>query len=321
MRRGSLLTQLRDRLARVQGSSRLADRLVRSVDRYLVVQGSLLAAGMTYYGFLALFPLVAVLFGVAAVVSRLAPSVDSTLRDQVVKYAPQLNLDAVTTASIAVGVIGLGVMLYAGVRWVGAMRRAMSLMWLEEPRSTPFVRGLVRDALTLVLLGGAVLVSVALTIVTQLASSVLSGLLGETATAVGVRAISLAAVLVIDILVCWVLLGAAPPGRLRGRERLLAAVLAGLGFEVLKQLGTLIVASASRNVVYGTFAATVGVLIWISYVSKWVLMVGAWAAIGGTPASEVTAGPPGPAQDEGEDHGEQGHESGAERRPAAGDRG
>ena len=33
--------------------------------------------------------------------------------------------------------------------------------------------------------------------------------------------------------------------------------------EVLKQAGTVIVSGASRNVVYGTFAVTVGLIIWI----------------------------------------------------------
>jgi membrane protein len=275
----SLLTRVRDRLARVQDSSPRADRLVRTVDRYALAQGSLLAAGMTYYAFLALFPLVAVALGVASLVSRLAPSVDETVRTQVARYAPELDLDTMTAAGITVGVIGLVVVVYAGVRWVGATRRSMSLMWLEEPRSTPFVAGVLRDGLVLALLGVAVLASLVLTVFAQLASTILSDLLGEGTSAVAVRLVSLAVALVIDVGIAWVLLGSAPRGQLVGRHRLWAAVLAGLGFEVLKQVGTLIVASASRNIIYGTFAATVGVLIWLAYASRWILLVGAWAAV------------------------------------------
>ena len=101
-------------------------------------------------------------------------------------------------------------------------------------------------------------------------------------------------------------------------------MVAGLGFEVLKQLGGLIVGAASHNVVYGTFAATVGVLIWISYMSKWILFVGAWALVDAQPELEPGAAPGGG----GHPHGDpavlppavQGHQAHADGE-AAGDAG
>ena len=77
----SLLAAMRSLLVRVRDRSPLADRTVRAVDDYLDAQGSLLSAGMTYYGFLAIFPLVAVALGVASVLSRVVPSVERTLRE------------------------------------------------------------------------------------------------------------------------------------------------------------------------------------------------------------------------------------------------
>ena len=74
--RTRVLDRVRSRLASVRDRSPAADHGVRAVDRYLEVQGSLLAAAVSYYGFLALFPLIAVVFGVTSVLSRVAPSVE-----------------------------------------------------------------------------------------------------------------------------------------------------------------------------------------------------------------------------------------------------
>ena len=100
---------------------------------------------------------------------------------------------------------------------------------VEEPRSTSFVTGIVRDALTIALLGVAVIASFVLTVFAQLASSVLSDVLDEGTSALAVRAVSLAVALAIDVGVAWVILGAAPRGQLLGRDRLVAAAVAGLG--------------------------------------------------------------------------------------------
>src|SRR5213076_1379318 len=101
----SLLAGVRALLVRVRGRSRLADRTVQAVDDYLDAQGSLLSAGMTYYGFLALFPLLAVALGIASVLSRVVPAVDETLRRNLAQVAPNADLDSLSTAGIAVGIV------------------------------------------------------------------------------------------------------------------------------------------------------------------------------------------------------------------------
>lgn len=284
---------MRGLLVRVRYRSRLADRTVRAVDDYLDAQGSLLSAGMTYYGFLALFPLVAVALGVTSLLSRFVPSVDETLRQNLTEVVPTADLDAIASAGIAVGLIGLGVMLYAGIRWVGALRRSLTVLSGQPPRSVPYMRGLVRDSATLALLGAAVLASVALSVVGQFASGILEHWFGSGAGATTLRVVTLAAALAADLAIGWILYYGIPGHPLSGRRLLLTAAVAGLGFEVLKQLGGLIVAAASHNVVYGGFAATVGVLIWISYMSKWILFVGTWALVDVQPQLEASAAPGG----------------------------
>ena len=143
----------------------------------------------------------------------------------------------------------------------------------------------------LALLGAAVLASIALSLVTQLATGLLSGLLGTGASSHLVRVATLVAALATDLAIGWALYHVVDDPRLRGRRLLVTAAVAGLGFEVLKQLAAVIIAAASHNVIYGTFAATVGVLIWMSYLSKWILFVGAWALVQEIAGPQPPTGP------------------------------
>jgi membrane protein len=252
-RRARLIEQVRARLASVRDRSQLADHGVRAVDRYLQVQGALLAAAVSYYAFLALFPLIAVAFGVASVLSRVAPSVQESVRRELATFFPTVDLNTLAREGLAVGVVGLVVLAYAGVRWVGSLRRSVSLLWDVPPRSVGFVAGLVRDVLSLVLLGGGLLASGVVSVAAQVATDLVGRWigLGGRPHAVVVHLLVLAASLVANFLV---------------------------GFQVLVQLVGVVLNRTSSNVVYGTVAATVGVLIWISYVSRLILLIAAWAA-------------------------------------------
>ncbi len=275
-----LIDQVRARLVSVRDRSRLADHGVRAVDRYLEVQGALLAAAVSYYGFLALLPLIAVALGVTSVLSRVAPSVQQSLRHQLDSVFPTVNLDALARDGITVGLVGLVVLAYAGVRWIGSLRRSVSLLWDVAPRSIGFVAGLARDVLLLVLLGGCLLASALFSVVAQVATDLVGGWLGLGGRphAVLVHVLVLAASLLANFGVGWVLFRTLPNKASSEREHLRAAAIFSVGFQILVQLVGVVVGRTSSSVVYGTFAATVGVLVWISYVSRLILLIAAWAA-------------------------------------------
>ncbi len=278
--RAPILDRIRSRLVSVRDRSPAADHGVRAVDRYLEVQGSLLAAAVSYYGFLALFPLIAVAFGVTSVLSRVAPSVEASLRGQLATVFPTLNLDALAKDGIAVGLIGLVVLAYTGVRWIGSLRRSVSLLWDVEPRSLSYLRAMVRDVLSLVLLGGSLLASGVFTVVAQVATDLVGGWigLGGQPHSVLIHGLVLVASLVANFLIGWVLFRTLPNKVASEREHLVAAAIFSVGFLVLVQFVGVILGHVSSNVVYGTFAATVGVLVWISYVSRLILLIASWAA-------------------------------------------
>jgi membrane protein len=69
------------------------------------------------------------------------------------------------------------------------------------------------------------------------------------------------------------------PGlELRPGLHLQCATLGGVGFAGLTWAGSLIVAPSLANPVYGVFAVTIGLLIWITLVSRLTLLVAAWGA-------------------------------------------
>ena len=72
-------------------------------------------------------------------------------------------------------------------------------------------------------------------------------------------------------------------------------MLAAVGFELLKQAAALVVSGVSTNVIYGTFAATVGLLVWIGYASRLLLMAGAWVVTSEPPPAPAAARPSAPA--------------------------
>jgi membrane protein len=279
-RRDRLINRVRARLVSVRDRSPVADHGVRAVDRYLEVQGTLLAAAVSYYGFLAVFPMIAVAIGVASVVSRVAPKVEDSVRRQIETAFPTIDLAALARDGITVGIIGLFILAYAGVRWIGSLRRSVSLMWNMAPRSIGFLNGLIRDAVALVLLGGCLLASGVFSVVAQIATDAVSrwfGLGGRPNTVL-VQVVVLAVSLLADFLVGWVLFRSLPNRVTSERENLESAAIFAVGFQVLVQLVGVILGRAGSSVIYGTFAATVGVLVWISYVSKLILFISAWAA-------------------------------------------
>ena len=68
--------------------------------------------------------------------------------------------------------------------------------------------------------------------------------------------------------------GTCAPWRRIARGALFGAV----GFEILKQVATLLIGRTTQNPVYASFAVLVGLMVWINIVSRFALFVAAWTA-------------------------------------------
>lgn len=262
------------------------DHLVRAVERYSDQNGSQLAASVTYFAFLAFFPLVALAFSILGYVSFMHEEIraylDAAIQDLLPGLADELPMEEIERARLGAGALGFLGLLYTGLGSMWALRHALHTIWLKGVTDTPnfFVAKLL-DTFAIAVLGLAMLGSVALTSVAQAATQwllALAALDGSTAAAVLTRGLGLAAGVGADTLIFLLMFrhlsGTRRPWWLLWRGALLAAV----GFEALKTAGALFVRGTLDNPVYASFAVLVGLLVWINLVARFLLFAAAWTA-------------------------------------------
>ncbi|RNL82306.1 YihY/virulence factor BrkB family protein [Halostreptopolyspora alba] len=294
------------------------DHLVRAYERFSDERGNQLAASVTYFAFLSFFPLLALAFAVAGYLAEFHVAARDYMERAVADALPgisgELPIEAIAESRVGTGVLGVLGLLYAGLGAVSSLRQALHVIWLKSVSESPnFLVAKLVDTVVMVVLGTAMLVSVALTSVLQTGTRWLLGGLGLDEVGVLVvatRLVGLVVAVAVSTLVFLVLFsrlsGSGRPWRLLWRGALLAAV----GFEILKALGATLLAGTLSNPVYASFAVLVGLLVWINIVMRVVLFAAAWTATwlpvappypGAVPMAvpsgdtAVSAGPPVPA--------------------------
>ena len=150
-------------------------RLWRTVARYVEVRVSRLAAFVTYYGFLALFPLAALGFAVLGILSRYLPELDDAVVGQVTDHGGALGLtpevvEQLQRAAVGLGLISLAFLLYAGVRFMEALREALALVFGgARPRGRIAIR-VGADVVLLLLFGLVLIGSIVLSTITTISA-------------------------------------------------------------------------------------------------------------------------------------------------------
>ncbi|MCX4410677.1 YihY/virulence factor BrkB family protein [Streptomyces sp. NPDC059837] len=279
-----------DWLKKLPGVGPLVTRLMathawRSYERLDRVKWARLAAAMTFISFVALFPLLTVGAAIAAatLTSQRQKELQDKIADQVPGISDQLDINGLVQNAGTIGLIAGAVLLFTGIGWVGSMRDCLRAVWeLPDREENPLLRKLL-DAGILVGLGGAVLVTIAV-------STVASSLVGLTARQLGIgehdwgsvllQSAAFAVAVLTDFLVLLYVLtllpGVEPP-----RHRLVVAALMGaVGFELLKLLLSSYMRGVASKSMYGAFGVPVALLLWINFTAKLVLFCAAWTATG-----------------------------------------
>ncbi|GII53176.1 membrane protein [Planotetraspora thailandica] len=266
-----------------------ADHLIRTVQRYQVQSGDRLAGAFTYFAFLSFFPLIALAF---AVTQFAAPGVLDTLiraiNEQFPGLASKLQIDKLKDVRTSAGVFGLVGLFYAGLGAMDALRSALREIWMVAEPPLNYFRGKLRDLVALVLVGVTLIVSVAVGGFATGATGTVTGWLGMGDTALGGALVWITGLLVsvgADVVLFLVILGWLAKPREPFRVVFMGALLGAVGFGLLKQVATLILAGTLRNPVYGAFAVIVGLLLWINLAARVILYAAAWTAT-------ATMGPP-----------------------------
>ena len=155
----------------------LVDHPVRAYRHFSARNGPTIAAAVTYFGFLSLFPLLALSFATVGFVAHNRPEVQHVLDAVLQSLLPgmignepdQIPLAAIRDAAGAAAGIGVLTMMYAGLNWISEMRDAVAAMFdVESSRGPSFGRAKMiaavsaraRDAVALMAIGLILLVSV-----------------------------------------------------------------------------------------------------------------------------------------------------------------
>ncbi|MFF3461213.1 YihY/virulence factor BrkB family protein [Streptomyces sp. NPDC002619] len=268
-----------------------ATRVWRAYERLDRVKWTRLAAAMTFISFTALFPLLTVAAAIAA--ATLSPARQKSVEDKIADQFPGLSdLDSLVHNAGTVGLIAGAVLLFTGIGWVGQMRDCLRAVWeLPDPDENAVVRKGV-DAGVLLGLGGALMVTLAASVVASAAVGRVARQLGLAEHGWGLILLRVAAFAVAVLADFFVLLyvltllpGVEPP-----RRRLLVAALFGaVGFELLKLLLSGYIQGVAGRSTYGAFGTPVALLLWINFCAKLVLFCAAWTATDGSEA-DVTDG-------------------------------
>ena len=263
--------------------------------RLQVTNGNLYAAAITYFSFLALFPLILLGVSIVGFVLSSHPAALHTLFDKIAENAPgqfgSTLKDAVETAidqRTSVGIIGLVGVLITGLGWIGNLRASLDAVWKRTPPKQNPVMQRVVNLLILAGLGLGILVSLGLTAGWAAFSHVVLktiGLDGIPGMGTALGAVGILVTIVADAVIFFFVLVRIPQVEVPVRIGIKGALLAAAGFEILKIAGTYTIAASSHSATAGPFASIIAVLVWIQLVTRFMLFCCAWTA-------ELTVGEP-----------------------------
>jgi membrane protein len=264
------------------------DHLVHAGGHYNRVQGDLLAAGVTYYGFLALFPVLLLLASIAGLVLRGDPLLREQLITAVREAVPgptgaelARQVTAAIDSATTFGLIGLAGFLFVGLGAMDKLRVGMDLVWRGRPDPPDFLADRLKDLVALLSLGAAGAASIALTTTATTASSRLLDLLGL-AEVPGffllTTGVAIALAMVGDVLVFLWLLKGVPNNPFGVRQLLPGAVFGAVGFEVLKLAGNWYLSVIGSSVTAQALGGIVGLIVWINVVARFAFYTACWTA-------------------------------------------
>jgi membrane protein len=256
--------------------------------RYQDHHGDHLAAAITYFSFLALFPLIFLAVSVGGFILEARQNLKADLFDAIHRNVPgdfgntlANAIDTAIDSRASVGLIGVVGVALAGLGWVGNLRKAIDVVWGSKRLERNFFVAKALDALVLVGLGLGVAISLGLTFIGTTASHRVIDWIGWTNTSgvgLATKVVGIALAILGDMLVFGWMLVRLPQVPVSRRIALRTTLLAAVGFELLKIVGTFYLARIAQSPAAAALGAVVGILIFIDLVSRYLLYCVAWAA-------------------------------------------
>jgi membrane protein len=264
------------------------DHLARAGGRYQRTQGDLMAAGVTYFAFLGVFPVLLL----AASIIGLVLAGDALLQRQLFEAIRDAfpgtvgrelvrQLDGAIEGAGFIGLVAVAGFLYAGLRTMDNLRIGMERIWKGYVDEPDVLRDNLQDLVALVALGAIGVASLGLTGgVTQATSWVLDllGMSDEPGYGLLTWVLGIGLALVADTCVYLWLLRVVPSVSHPLRVLLPGALFGATGLEVLKLVGGFYLNLISDSVTASAFGGAVGLLVWINLVARFSFFTAAWTA-------------------------------------------
>lgn len=285
-----VVDQAKETLTRARRRWAVLDHLVVTVQHYTSSGGAAQAGNITYFGFLSFFPLLAIGFAIVGWVSVIYPDAEAGMEEGLSAALPgivgdepgQLALSDFEGAAAAAGLIGAIGLLYAGLNWLSALHAGVQDVFDVRPDEAPgFVGGKLRDLMTMGALGIVLVLSVSVTGVATGVGDWLLGLLqlddvpgtGTLLRVLGV-VLGVGASTVLFLAIFRLL---AAPESVPPRAMLHGALFSALGFEILKQLASVLIASVASSPAAAVFGIALVLVVWINYFARVTLLGASWA--------------------------------------------
>lgn len=278
------------KVRRFRGRHHKIDHVIRMVTHYSSVGGNAQAGAVTFFGFLSIFPILALAFFAVGMLAQVYPDLRKDIGTMIENVLPgvvgsddgEIPLSTFENYAATVGIVGLLVLLYSGLGWLSGMRVALETMFvLPKKEHANFVVGKLRDLGTLLLLGTVLLLSVALSGLVAGFSERLLDWVGADPDAVVPNALlwllshGLAVAASTVLLLALFKLLAQP--HVPRRSLLDGALLGAIGFELLKAAAYFLIEQTKGNPAFQVFGVSLILLIWINYFSRLVLYAASYA--------------------------------------------
>jgi membrane protein len=279
-----VISSAKNALPRAREKWGFLDHVIRMYGRYQADGGDRLAAAVTFYWFLSLFPIL--LLAIALLGYIYGDAAPAKVTSGLGGYLPG-NLtktigDTLVSAKGKAGIIGIIGLLLSGLGWIDGLREAIRSIWHQNVKAgNVIVRKLVDIVVLIglfVTIGASVLITGATTAATGWVLHLLH--LSDTTVAhVFTQALAYLLSGAADTLLFIYMFTRLPKISSPIKKILKAAVFGAVGFEILKFVGAYYVARTTTKgqATYGTFAVVVGLLLFLNLVSRLILLTAAFA--------------------------------------------
>lgn len=244
-------------LDRLQRRNRAVGVAIAVIYKYNDDQGGYLAAAITYYGLVSLFPLLLLLTTALGVVLAGRPDLQAQVLHSTLSQFPVIGSQLHHPEGLSGGMVGVIVgllgALYGGLGVGQAVQNAMDSVWAVPKHKRPNpIRSRLRSLLLLLVLGSAAIAATLLAAVGHSAAAL--GIFGKAGLAI--------VAMVINALICLVAFRVTTARPLTYREVLPGAVAAALIWQMLQWFGADYVAHTVKraSATNSVFALVLGAL-------------------------------------------------------------